>query len=323
MEPLEFSNFNSRLLDMSGYSNGDIDPKSADTEILDLSCKSLSFGLPAEDRNTLAPCTSAKNMQQLNNQAHTEAWKNPSVNCTIVKVPTQPESPIMYRTYNNNYEINNDGLLSLNGSSSTPRLSPTSFENVVDSTRLMAGGGVVSKFHAASTSPSAFITTSSTEVKSLSSDTLKRTSRPFKAYSREFITLNQDDSNLFDRVSNVQYELYRQKMLEHIKKGTTTNNKMRRTSNRSGSPTSTVDEKDAVYWERRRKNNEAAKRSRDARRAKEDELAIRTTFLEQENMKLKYVIKAIIEQTKKLDIRLNMGPFYEINDNLSECALKF
>ncbi|CAF1094323.1 unnamed protein product [Didymodactylos carnosus] len=33
--------------------------------------------------------------------------------------------------------------------------------------------------------------------------------------------------------------------------------------------------KDEAYWERRRKNNEAAKRSRDARRAKEDEIAIR------------------------------------------------
>ena len=33
--------------------------------------------------------------------------------------------------------------------------------------------------------------------------------------------------------------------------------------------------KDDAYWERRRKNNEAAKRSRDARRAKEDEIAIR------------------------------------------------
>jgi bZIP factor len=33
--------------------------------------------------------------------------------------------------------------------------------------------------------------------------------------------------------------------------------------------------KDDAYWERRRKNNEAAKRSRDARRVKEDEITIR------------------------------------------------
>ena len=36
-----------------------------------------------------------------------------------------------------------------------------------------------------------------------------------------------------------------------------------------------TDNKDDAYWERRRKNNEAAKRSRDARRAKEDEIALR------------------------------------------------
>lgn len=32
---------------------------------------------------------------------------------------------------------------------------------------------------------------------------------------------------------------------------------------------------DEGYWERRKKNNEAAKRSRDARRAKEDQMALR------------------------------------------------
>ena len=41
--------------------------------------------------------------------------------------------------------------------------------------------------------------------------------------------------------------------------------------------------KDDKYWERRRKNNLAAKRSRDARRAKENQVAIRATFLEREN----------------------------------------
>lgn len=45
--------------------------------------------------------------------------------------------------------------------------------------------------------------------------------------------------------------------------------------------------KDAAYWERRRKNNEAAKRSRDARRQKENEIAVRASFLEQENIQLK------------------------------------
>ena len=47
-------------------------------------------------------------------------------------------------------------------------------------------------------------------------------------------------------------------------------------------------EKDGAYWERRRKNNEAAKRSRDARRQKEQQIAIRAQLLEQENIHLKF-----------------------------------
>jgi len=68
----------------------------------------------------------------------------------------------------------------------------------------------------------------------------------------------------------------------------------------SQSPSSTLDTKDSSYWERRRKNNEAAKRSRDARRAKEDELAIRAAFLEQENVQLKCELAALRDETFKL-----------------------
>lgn len=59
-------------------------------------------------------------------------------------------------------------------------------------------------------------------------------------------------------------------------------------------------QKDNAYWERRRKNNEAAKRSRDARRAKEDEIAIRAAFLEQENLKLRVEVAALKNETAKL-----------------------
>ncbi|XP_056325245.1 HLF transcription factor, PAR bZIP family member b isoform X2 [Danio aesculapii] len=47
------------------------------------------------------------------------------------------------------------------------------------------------------------------------------------------------------------------------------------------------DLKDEKYWARRRKNNVAAKRSRDARRLKENQIAIRAGFLEKENMALR------------------------------------
>ncbi|KAL2101758.1 hypothetical protein ACEWY4_003519 [Coilia grayii] len=43
------------------------------------------------------------------------------------------------------------------------------------------------------------------------------------------------------------------------------------------------DLKDEKYWARRRKNNVAAKCSRDARRLKENQIAIRASFLEKEN----------------------------------------
>jgi len=60
------------------------------------------------------------------------------------------------------------------------------------------------------------------------------------------------------------------------------------------------DVKDEAYWERRRKNNEAAKRGRDARRAKEDEIAIRAAFLETENMKLRLEVAALKQELTKL-----------------------
>ncbi|XP_046751283.1 hepatic leukemia factor isoform X12 [Diprion similis] len=47
------------------------------------------------------------------------------------------------------------------------------------------------------------------------------------------------------------------------------------------------DLKDDKYWARRRKNNMAAKRSRDARRMKENQIALRAGFLEKENMGLR------------------------------------
>ncbi|KRZ74252.1 Hepatic leukemia factor [Trichinella papuae] len=65
--------------------------------------------------------------------------------------------------------------------------------------------------------------------------------------------------------------------------------------------------KDEAYWERRRKNNEAAKRSRDARRAKEDEIAVRAALLEQENMRLRIEVAALKAETEKLRQMLLTG----------------
>ncbi|XP_067333876.1 TEF transcription factor, PAR bZIP family member b isoform X2 [Channa argus] len=43
------------------------------------------------------------------------------------------------------------------------------------------------------------------------------------------------------------------------------------------------EQKDDKYWSRRKKNNMAAKRSRDARRLKENQITVRASFLEREN----------------------------------------
>lgn len=53
--------------------------------------------------------------------------------------------------------------------------------------------------------------------------------------------------------------------------------------NRKRSLSPSGDSKDDRYWERRRKNNMAAKRSRDARRVKENQIAMKATFYEREN----------------------------------------
>ncbi|KAK6468667.1 hepatic leukemia factor, partial [Huso huso] len=45
--------------------------------------------------------------------------------------------------------------------------------------------------------------------------------------------------------------------------------------------------RDDKYWSRRYKNNEAAKRSRDARRLKENQISVRAAFLEKENAALR------------------------------------
>lgn len=47
------------------------------------------------------------------------------------------------------------------------------------------------------------------------------------------------------------------------------------------------EQKDDKYWQRRKKNNVAAKRSRDARRLKENQITVRAGFLERENAVLR------------------------------------
>ncbi|EZA49121.1 hypothetical protein DMN91_004712 [Ooceraea biroi] len=112
----------------------------------------------------------------------------------------------------------------------------------------------------------------------------KKVTRPFKAYGKDSIYFNKED--------NAKFQRFRHQMKQSFEKmNENPNPKMRRANKSPALPNSTVEEKDAAYWERRKKNNAAAKRSRDARRQKEDELAIKAVFFERENQRLKNEIQ--------------------------------
>uniref|UniRef100_A0A1B6G984 BZIP domain-containing protein n=1 Tax=Cuerna arida TaxID=1464854 RepID=A0A1B6G984_9HEMI len=68
--------------------------------------------------------------------------------------------------------------------------------------------------------------------------------------------------------------------------------------------------KDEKYWARRRKNNMAAKRSRDARRLKENQIALRAGFLEKENMGLRQEMERL--KKENLSLRDRLSKFTEI-----------
>lgn len=62
--------------------------------------------------------------------------------------------------------------------------------------------------------------------------------------------------------------------------------------------------KDQKYWSRRKKNNVAAKRSREARRIKENQIALRAAYLEKENSTLKDELKKMKLENTELSARL-------------------
>lgn len=58
--------------------------------------------------------------------------------------------------------------------------------------------------------------------------------------------------------------------------------------------------KNPKYWAKRSKNNEAAKRSREARRLKENQIAMRARFLEEENISLKSEVDNLKKENGEL-----------------------
>ncbi|XP_071082782.1 transcription factor ces-2-like [Haliotis cracherodii] len=66
-------------------------------------------------------------------------------------------------------------------------------------------------------------------------------------------------------------------------------------------------QKDALYWEKRKKNNDSAKRSREARRMKEEQIALRVVYLEQENLQLRTEVSLLKSEIEKLRCMLYNG----------------
>ena len=61
-----------------------------------------------------------------------------------------------------------------------------------------------------------------------------------------------------------------------------------------------VEQKDNKYFERRKRNNYAAKKSRDYRKAREDQVASRASDLERENTALRAQLMTLKEEAEKL-----------------------
>ena len=62
--------------------------------------------------------------------------------------------------------------------------------------------------------------------------------------------------------------------------------------------------KDDQYWDKRQKNNDSAKRSREARRVKEEQISMRVICLEQENLQLRTELSLLKSDIDKLRVML-------------------
>lgn len=138
------------------------------------------------------------------------------------------------------------------------------------------------------------------------SESIYKVPAPQRPLKRPFKTLASAKTSPLSLVSaldpsfETEYEEYRKQVLSRIseEESTSSNKNMRRNI-----PSNPEKSKDPEYLEKRRKNNEAAKKSREARKAKEDELAIRVAFLEKENLKMKFQLAAIEREKKMILIR--------------------
>jgi hypothetical protein len=100
-----------------------------------------------------------------------------------------------------------------------------------------------------------------------------------------------------------------------------------RTSSSNTAASSMERDKDGKYLERRKRNNVAAKKSRDARKQREDEIAIRASYLEKENSILKAQLQTLKDEAQQLRILLaqkkaagNGSTSNSSNNNCANCS---
>ncbi|VVC45379.1 Basic-leucine zipper domain [Cinara cedri] len=70
------------------------------------------------------------------------------------------------------------------------------------------------------------------------------------------------------------------------------------------------EKKDAKYYEKRKRNNMAAKKSREAKRRRDNEMALKLFLLEKENVLLKFRLSTV---TEELDMIKRTLVFYNTN----------
>ncbi|XP_063976396.1 dolichyl-diphosphooligosaccharide--protein glycosyltransferase subunit 1-like [Diachasmimorpha longicaudata] len=308
--------------------------KDAESPILDLSCRKDHS--PQRISYTLSPASSEPDLISPSSESHTSesshhrlAFKDEQKNgfegrTFMVTPPSETDSPKKLK-----YELTYPPQLAPTSSEMAHRYPlipmnlpmPVAVSPVLPALLASQSGEAVKHIQLPILSPNTPSSNQEVSTPLVSPDS-KKAPRPFKAYPKDPLALTMGPEIIYDQNSNDAYSEFRKRMLDSVRKTNEgTNIKMRRVTKSPSLPTSTMsilDDKDAAYWERRRKNNEAAKRSRDARRAKEDEIAIRAAFLEQENMKLKYELVALrknLESFTKIkpfsmsDTTISYGPF--------------
>lgn len=306
----EASMDNSQALDFTSCKKRNTNMQLTDS-ILDLSFKkqtTSALSVPSSPGSRSNSPAGTMRQDQSDHFLETER-KSPFEGRTfMVTPPSESDSPkkIRYESIYNCTDVSTNNVIGQHDDFSVlPMNIPIPVVPTVLPTLLTQNNGAVKSTQIVATSTASTTSTAyckDVTLSPMSTDAGKKTPRPFKAYPKDPLSLTMGTAEMaYDQNSNEAYSEFRKRMLESVRKSNEgTNVKMRRVTKSPGLPTSTVDEKDAAYWERRRKNNEAAKRSRDARRAKEDEIAIRAAFLEQENMKLKYELVALRNETAKL-----------------------